>query len=242
MIFNRNKDAIIWKAKQLKLKKTPETVALCKTNNKKYHINENYFNEYSSTMFYVLGFWCADGCITSVKGKNKAFDIHINIKDIELLKNILKDMDSNHKIYTYDTSCKITIVNNKIYDSLTNLGFTERKSLILKFPEWIPEKYLNHFIRGYFDGDGSVAQYGYSVHIIGTIEFLKTLKRNLEINGISVHSIVQSNKGSNRSDIPHTLWITKKEEVRKFYNYIYGNLSNNDMYLERKKIRFEKTK
>ena len=39
-------------------------------------LNENYFNEKSRNMFYVLGFWCADGCICS-SGGNKCFNIHI---------------------------------------------------------------------------------------------------------------------------------------------------------------------
>jgi hypothetical protein len=35
------------------------------------------------------------------------------------------------------------------------LGGTENKSLTLEFPE-VPKEYLPDFIRGYFDGDGSI--------------------------------------------------------------------------------------
>lgn len=39
-------------------------------------------------------------------------------------------------------------------EDLINLGCVPNKSLILKFPTFdiVPEKYMSHFIRGYFDG------------------------------------------------------------------------------------------
>ena len=38
-------------------------------------------------------------------------------------------------------------------------GIVENKTLKLKFPteEIVPKKLINHFIRGYFDGDGSLS-------------------------------------------------------------------------------------
>lgn len=48
--------------------------------------------------------------------------------------------------------------SQKTVDDLKQLGCIERKSLILKFPteEQVPFDLLHHFIRGYFDGDGSI--------------------------------------------------------------------------------------
>lgn len=135
-IFHRNRDAINCKAKEMGIKKI-DRYASNGIANKKYNINENYFNEKSRNMFYVLGFWCADGCICS-SGGNKCFNIHIKNDDKYLLKNILLDMKSTHKLYENQTSVSINICNQKIYDSLINLGFTERKSLTLEFPLWIP--------------------------------------------------------------------------------------------------------
>ena len=66
-IFHRNRDAINCKAKEMGIKKI-DRYASNGIANKKYNINENYFNEKSRNMFYVLGFWCADGCICSSGG------------------------------------------------------------------------------------------------------------------------------------------------------------------------------
>ena len=52
----------------------------------------------------------------------------------------------------------LSITSNSLASALINLGATPRKSLTLKFPTFtqVPEKLMQHFIRGYFDGDGSV--------------------------------------------------------------------------------------
>lgn len=52
----------------------------------------------------------------------------------------------------------LQITSNILSNALSNLGAVPNKSLILKFPTFkqVPEKLMPHFIRGYFDGDGSV--------------------------------------------------------------------------------------
>lgn len=43
----------------------------------------------------------------------------------------------------------------KMVRDLLELGILPRKSLNLRFPD-IPDQHLNHFIGGYFDGDGYI--------------------------------------------------------------------------------------
>lgn len=57
--------------------------------------------------------------------------------------------------------CTFAIYSKTIYDDIIKLGGKERKSLDLKFPN-VPKKYLPDFIRGLWDGDGSVFYYKYS--------------------------------------------------------------------------------
>lgn len=45
-----------------------------------------------------------------------------------------------------------------MYNDLCNHGCVDRKSKIIRMPN-IPENLIRHFIRGYFDGDGSVCFY-----------------------------------------------------------------------------------
>jgi len=52
----------------------------------------------------------------------------------------------------------LTLHNKHISTKLNQLGCVAKKSLILKFPEWLIDSELQrHFIRGYFDGDGCIS-------------------------------------------------------------------------------------
>jgi len=117
----------------------------------KYNINENFFKTWTVEMAYVLGFWYADG---NLSRQNK---ISFASKDYEILDKIRSVMSSNHLIYKVkrDNCYILTIARKKICDDIRHLGGVCRKSLIATFPK-IPNKYKIHFIRGYFDGDGSI--------------------------------------------------------------------------------------
>ena len=84
----------------------------------------------------------------------------------------------------------MSITSKEIFDDLSRFNIVPRKSLIYTFPEWlINHKYVNHFMRGYFDGDGSfyvinknkeTPQVGFSLR--GTQDFLKTYRSIFESN------------------------------------------------------------
>ena len=139
----------------LKIKKlSKEDFSRIQSNNaRKYHINQDFFKTWSSDMAYILGFWFADGCIYN----GKMFDITIQAKDKYILKKIAEKLQYKGNIYDYvdRQAVRINFSCVTIYRDIIALGGTERKSLTVQFPE-VPEEYLADFIRGYFDGDGSV--------------------------------------------------------------------------------------
>ena len=110
-------------------------------------------------MAYVLGFFAADGCM--VENKRGAHFIEFHITDRMLLLKIRKLFNSCHKIAKRNRNKKwkiayrLQIGSKEIFNDLVKLGFSERKSKSLKMPV-IPDKYVSHFVRGYFDGDGNV--------------------------------------------------------------------------------------
>lgn len=69
--------------------------------------------------------------------------------------------------------------SRQMFDDLTALGCVERKSLTLQFP-MLPSSLNPHFIRGYFDGDGSICidkRYGTpTVSLVGNPEFLEVIQ------------------------------------------------------------------
>jgi hypothetical protein len=132
--------------------------------------NEDFFKTWSSAMAYVLGVLYADGCISpskdreereTHKNRSPVCSISVSQKEPELLEKLLVLMESNAllayqpkrgiagAIYT------ITIRSNTMYDDLVRLGLTPRKSMTIAFPA-MPHEYVRHFIRGCWDGDGSI--------------------------------------------------------------------------------------
>ena len=110
-------------------------------------------------MAYVLGFFCADGTIT-VNHRGSEY-IAIQIVDKKLLEGIRKSLDSNHKIATRirpkekNVIYRLQIGSKEMCNDLRALGAVEQKTYRLVLPD-VPTRYIGHFVRGYFDGDGNV--------------------------------------------------------------------------------------
>lgn len=164
---------------------------------KKYHVNDHYFKKWSHNMAYILGFWWADGNIGKTNIGSCRFYIVQHIKDKYLLMKMLKEMESNHPIRIRSNDmCCIQIGSKTIYNDIIKMGGKERKSLDCKFPH-IPKKYLPDFIRGHFDGDGSIyggislkskISHGYQASVCsGSKKFILQLKKTLEDNISGIH-------------------------------------------------------
>lgn len=126
---------------------------------KRLEYNENYFSLIdSASKAYWLGFIFADGCI------DRYGRLHINLAkyDKNHLQKFLNELSSNiiirdrkNKIGEY---VNLSIKNSSIVNDLYNLGVNYNKTYDSKIPI-INDKYISHWLRGYFDGDGSVGLY-----------------------------------------------------------------------------------
>lgn len=113
-------------------------------------------------MAYVLGYWYADGSMyPSVRGSY----LNVTSIDEDTIIKIKGWLSSDHTITTRESTWpngKIRFVlrigNKNLYNSLLRLGLYPSKSLTVQLPN-IPSKFLGHFARGYFDGDGCISLY-----------------------------------------------------------------------------------
>ena len=125
----------------------------------KYKVNEKFFDKWNPEMAYLLGYWYADGSIyPSVRGSYLSATSVVK----EIIYNVKKWLKSKHIIREEKpiwpngkTKYSLRIGNKSLYKALIKLGLYPNKSLTVKFP-YIPNRFLSHFIRGYFDGDGCV--------------------------------------------------------------------------------------
>lgn len=121
-------------------------------------ILEPFFDNWSENMAYVLGYFAADGGM--YKNRRGSCYVAFTSTDKELITLIKELMYASNIIESYKNPKKtwkrryvLQLGSRKLYERLLQLGFTPRKSLSLIFPN-IPDNILNHFLRGYFDGDG----------------------------------------------------------------------------------------
>jgi predicted DNA-binding protein YlxM (UPF0122 family) len=140
---------------------------------KKINVNEKFFSSWSSGMAYVLGVLYTDGTLNPgrirepwrAKSTSTMPMISISQKEPELLEKIRDLMDCEAKLYFSKERVygkikagalyQFNISNEKIYDDVVSLGLTPNKSLTMQFPN-MPNEFIRHFIRGCWDGDGSV--------------------------------------------------------------------------------------
>lgn len=210
-------------------------------NNKKYSYNENVFEKIDSEeKAYWLGFLYADGYIRT-SGKGGIVQLSLGEKDLIQLEKFKKFLNSNNKIKKNVSilngksyvSYKIVISSLKMANDLTNLGCFENKSLNLKFPteQQVPNEYIHHFMRGYFDGDGCITGIkSKSFSVIGTNAFLKEYQSKL-IKELGLNKTKFSKCGQ-----AFTLRYRGNIQIIKIRNFLYKNSS---IYLERKHSKFD---
>lgn len=130
---------------------------------RKYSLNENYFDTIDTpNKAYILGLLYSDGC--NIVSTN-TIKLELQDRDKKILEKICSEISYNGPIkYTplhkknpnWRDTYRITITNQHISKRLSDLGMVANKSLILKFPSFLKNELIPHFIRGYLDGDGHI--------------------------------------------------------------------------------------
>jgi hypothetical protein len=214
---------------------------------KKYKVNEHYFNKWSHNMSYILGFWWTDGNTDGIS----RFNISQEKDNIYILKQILKEIESNHPIKLYKNMCSIDIYSNKLIKDITKLGGIPRKSLKINFP-FIPLKYLPDFILGLWDGDGSVwyckNKNAYLANFCsGSFTLIKDLHKTLKNNIGGIKGRIRSrivkkgNKINGRKIKKDSLTYRLEfgvNDTRRLRDFIYNGKS--DLKIIRKYKKFHK--
>ena len=197
-------------------------------NKQGYPRDEFYFNKIDTEeKAYWLGFLYADGCVHS-----NNYEISINITDkehIEKFKTAIKAFNHNiteiqdKRFQNAKTLYQFSIKDKQLHQDLIKWGCIPQKSLLINKIPNIPRDYVSHFLRGYFDGDGSLhylqSTNNYRISFIGTKDFLNDIQKELQTN-VSLQS--------NIAGKAYILQIAGRKQVERILNYLYNNSKENN--------------
>lgn len=201
-------------------------------NLRKYVVNRQAFSNVTPEIAYVVGFFLADG---SIRNNGLSF-ANTNRQILEKIRDIL---ESNHPIRE-ETKGKCSwntlfIGDKTLRAGIIKLNLVPNKSLIAEMPN-IPESVFPHFLRGYFDGDGS-SRYGKRSGL--TIKFTSGSRVLLEQLSLRILSNMGISGSSVKCD------KNRKAAWRLYYcgskalrisNIMYRRAGN--LFIERKRLPF----
>src|SRR6187402_594086 len=191
------------------------------------------FSKMDDKLAYILGLIYADGWISTKP--SKCFGIRLVQTDSYLVKNTLDYIISNRILKTDKNSKGYVVSSERIYDNLVKLGVKEHKTEAALYLPSLSDDLMWHFLRGFFDGDGSVYfdKQALRVNFCSTQQpFLEEIRVFLEKEGIYSNincekRVGKSIKVCGRDSVckfdMYRLFIRKKEELIKFYNKLYNN-------------------
>ncbi len=201
-----------------------------------FDINDSFFSNWSPEMAYVLGLIITDGCIS------KTGTVSLDMNDKQLLEQVKKAMGSEHKIEPSKHQNGLYyfhFTREKLAEDLHKFGILPRKSLTVKFPD-VPGDFLADFIRGVFDGDGSVffdkRRPNFplrSKFVSGSKDFIQGLENSLCMLGMPKRTIYRQKTKNGWS----YMFIYDHKDSAKLFNVLYKN-AQNGLFLERKYKRF----
>jgi transposase-like protein len=210
-----------------------------KENSRKYQVNNLFFQKIDTeNKAYWLGFMYADGFITC----QRFVGCSLHEKDLAHLQKFKHALEATYEIRHYINKSfgvevpyvRLLMTSWQLFADLITKGVVERKSLVLTFPSEniVPNNLVHHFIRGYFDGDGSFSKShdGYKFKLCGTKELLNSVANQIGHPNVKLYKRHKDSKKNN-----YQFDIGGRLQVVKIGDFMYNNAS---VFLDRKYQRY----
>ena len=210
----------------------------------KYPVNEDYFEDINSPeKAYWLGLFYADGTVIQ-----KGASCRLGLKDKEHIEKFKTAIGAiNHKIgKTVDKRWKkistvyfLSVKSKKMLTDLCKWGCVPNKThKDLCLPN-IGEELLPHFIRGYFDGDGSLHKVisGWRIQVIGSETLINEIKALFKSNVKTVKEYTLDENGNKVERQAYYFQIMGNDQLTRILNWLYQD-STEEMRLDRKYNRY----
>lgn len=209
---------------------------------RKYNVDDSFFDVIDTEeKAYWLGFFFADGYVMSIEDK---IGISLGIKDMDHLNLFKAHIKAENPIKEYIQKsaykentkyCRIQITSQQLKRGLVDKGVVENKTLITHYPAYdkVPKHLMSHFVRGYFDGDGSFSistkTVPYNIKICGTHGFLDGILNEVGIN----RPLYQRYPDRNVDN--YYISLASRGDIKLLSDYMYNDAH---VYLQRKYDRY----
>lgn len=195
---------------------------------------------------YILGLLYADGYVSDTQ-----MGLRLKKSDKDVVEKVKNYFSKDIKLQCFKNSYSFAVSSKEVCRNLQNLGMLKRKTQnILRVPK-MQENLYRHFIRGFFDGDGTIYKDNKALSLrfnicSPTIEILTDIENIFQKNNIAsrINKEVRTNK---LSKVPsgkivvqnldmYRLFVRRKIDIEKLYHFLYDDCT---IYMERKKKVFE---
>lgn len=205
-----------------------------KNTMRKHNLNECFFDVLNEKSAYWLGFLYADGYVRMKDGRSGELKLKLKDTDKGHIEKFLNHLGCEKPIKcgvdNKSKFCSVSVYSTILVKKLFELGCVNNKTFKITLPK-INNELMIHFIRGYFDGDGSICKIKGkwdNVSIAGNQNFIDDLKKYLL--GYDMRNINIYTQGKIK-----ILKITNLSDIIKFKKFIY---KGDTVSLDRKKNRF----
>ena len=198
------------------------------------YVDSSGFNDLSTDWHaYWVGFLAADGCIfVEPKRKNIGrVQVIVKMSDADHLRDIQQGLKTSVPVTLYNGQrdvAKLILYDLTFIEALAKWGIVPNKTFTMRWPLDLPSTAIPAYIRGYFDGDGTIYHRHRSApgtnwtetvcrFISGSIPFLEGLQQELSRRGIHTLKIYR-NQESNAFFQPVS---TRRENLLAFADLIY---------------------
>lgn len=203
---------------------------LCRDESQRTPFNSAFFDEETPEVAYWAGFLMADGGVRWNKTSCK-LTLGLSIKDLDQLVSFKEAISAEIEDFNYQTnelgsSANFAVSHPRIKESLKRWGIVPNKTSVGEIPCDIPQKLLPHYLRGLFDGDGSLSDADsghYQVHLTNNFSICSGVSRILE-EQIGIPGRVVLKKENSKTGHKTYRWlVSSAEEVKPIVNWLYAS-------------------
>lgn len=211
-------------------------LGLSRISKDRYKLDYKFFEIWTPESAYIYGFISADGYIKYEHGDRNENSLQFELADYDAdILYKIKDMlqyegDVRH---SKRNTVKFSIGNKKLIKDLIDKGMPKtNKTFEIKYPETLPDELFSHYLRGLFDGDGTIYyndSKGLLFRLLGTESLLLEIQNKINEFCLDISNIHLQDRAPQGANV-FALSVSNKNSI-KIFDFMY---KDSTIHLDRK--------